>query len=280
MITSKKSPHDRPLCRGRAPRCQLRVKPSPSPSPSVTPTPAVSPSLSPSPSPTPSSAPPPSPSASPTPAVSPSPSPSPPQDPPGEGWTGTAGPAGVTCPLDAQANVYPGENLQDSINHYPGGTTFCVRRGIYRLSHAIQPRAGDVLVFEDGAILNGSKLVTDWTFNGIDWVATGQSQSIPPPKNLRCDIDRVQCEFEDLFKNDLPMRRVLSRAEVGSGQFYFGGHHHQLGLGGRSCRITPLPWDRPYRLRLWHARDPRLYPSCRANGNVRPGDEPVIRPDP
>jgi len=76
-------------------------------------------------------------------------------------------------------------------------------------------------VFEDGAILNGSKLVTDWTFNGIDWVATGQSQSIPPPKNLRCDIDRVQCEFEDLFKNDLPMRRVLSRAEVGSGQFYF-----------------------------------------------------------
>jgi parallel beta-helix repeat protein len=151
----------------------------------------------------------PSPSPSPTPSPAPSPEPSP----------GQYGPQGVTCPSGAVV-VQPGQSIQGAIDSKSGGTAFCVKSGEYRLTQAIKPRSGNTLVFEPGAILNGSKLVTNWTKSGAYWIASGQTQSVAP-MNVPCDLNPAACEYEDLFMDHKPMTRVLQQSQVGPGKFFF-----------------------------------------------------------
>jgi parallel beta-helix repeat protein len=116
--------------------------------------------------------------------------------------------------------VQPGQSIQAAIDSKTGSTTFCVKKGDYRLTQAIKPKTGNILVFEPGAILNGSKLVTNWTKSGGYWVASGQTQSISP-MSVPCDLNPAACEYEDLFMDDKPMVRVLQLSQVGSGKFFF-----------------------------------------------------------
>jgi parallel beta-helix repeat protein len=116
--------------------------------------------------------------------------------------------------------VQPGQSIQAAIDAKASGTTFCVKKGEYRLTQAIKPRAGNVLVFEPGTIINGSKLVPNWTKSGAYWVASGQTQSFSP-YNAPCDPNPAACEYEDLFMDDKPMVRVLQLSQVGPGKFFF-----------------------------------------------------------
>ena len=66
--------------------------------------------------------------------------------------------ATITCPAGA-VNIVPGQSIQLLVNMYPGGTTFCLRTGVHRLTSSIKPKTGNTFVGEYGAILDG----TGWT---------------------------------------------------------------------------------------------------------------------
>lgn len=185
----------------------LNPSPSPTPTPSPSPTPSPTPTSSPSPSPLPSPSPSPSPTPVPTPLTE---------------WKGTAGPAGVTCPAGG-VTVNPGSSIQSAIDTAGSGASLCVRPGVYRITSPLRPKGRQSLTFEPGATLNGSRIVSTWAREGSYWIATGQNQSLndPSPAGSPCDRNPAACQFEDLFMDDRPLTRVLSKSELSSGEFYF-----------------------------------------------------------
>ena len=209
------------LCRekGNSKNCEAdssKARPSPRPRPGPKPFTSPSPSSSPVPSP--------SPSPDPSPFPSPSPSPSPPPDP---GWDGSAGPAGVTCPLGVP-EVGPADSIQAALDRYGQGATICIL-GEHRLTSALLPKTGQILIGE-GAILNGTKPVTDWARSGGLWMASGQTQSFPDPlpNGSPCDLNPMACQFEDLFRDDRPLIRVGSKDQLGPGKWYFDEAANQI----------------------------------------------------
>jgi len=129
------------------------------------------------------------------------------------------GPIGVSCP-PAAAVVKGGESIQAAIDQRPAGTSFCVKPAEYRLRRPIRPKAGVALIFEPGAVLNGSQVVSDWVSDGRYWVASGQTQSFEQQK-VPCEVNPAACEYEDLYMDDAPLQRVLALSEVAPGKFYF-----------------------------------------------------------
>jgi len=123
------------------------------------------------------------------------------------------------CPAPS-VKVRPSANIQRRIDSKAAGTRFCFHPGIYRITQPIRPRSGDQLLFLRGAILNGAKVVDSWSKQGAHWVASGQTQSFKP-YNAPCVVNPPACEYEDLFRDGIPMRRVLNLGDLGSGSFFF-----------------------------------------------------------
>ena len=53
-------------------------------------------------------------------------------------------------------SIWPGANIQNVVDAYPGATTFCLRAGAHSLTSSIRPKTGNTFVGEYGAILDGS----------------------------------------------------------------------------------------------------------------------------
>jgi parallel beta-helix repeat protein len=66
--------------------------------------------------------------------------------------------ATITCPAGA-VDVFPGTDIQATVNLYPGATTFCLRSGTHSLVSPITPKTGNTFIGEYGAIVDG----TGWT---------------------------------------------------------------------------------------------------------------------
>ncbi len=143
------------------------------------------------------------------------------------GWDGSAGPAGVTCPLGVP-EVGPADSIQAALDRYGQGATICIL-GEHRLTSALLPKTGQILIGE-GAILNGTKPVTDWARSGGLWMASGQTQSFPDPlpNGSPCDLNPMACQFEDLFRDDRPLIRVGSKDQLGPGKWYFDEAANQI----------------------------------------------------
>jgi hypothetical protein len=130
------------------------------------------------------------------------------------------GPAAETCPPEASL-LGVEDSIQAAIDQSPPGSSFCIQPGVHRLSAPIEPKNGDTLVFQRGAVLNGSQLVTDWSFDGRFWVSGHQTQSFPKEQDAPCEVNPVACEYEDLFMDGKPLVRKLSVSGLRPGQFYF-----------------------------------------------------------
>ena len=61
-------------------------------------------------------------------------------------------------------NVSPSDNLQALVDSSPAGQAFRLAQGLYRLAQ-VTPRDGDVFYGEPGAVLNGSRLLTEFYQN-------------------------------------------------------------------------------------------------------------------
>lgn len=117
--------------------------------------------------------------------------------------------------------VNPGDDLRALIKRHRGGTTFCVLSGVHRLATPLVPKRRQVFIGETGSILSGAVVLSDWKPNGKYWVISGQTQQSSPGVD-RCTNGTQVCRYaEDVFIDDRRMKRVMSRAELSTGEFYF-----------------------------------------------------------
>ncbi|MEE9179129.1 MAG: right-handed parallel beta-helix repeat-containing protein [Acidimicrobiia bacterium] len=125
----------------------------------------------------------------------------------------------TTVPQGEAVTVSPGDNLQLLVNQNPEGTRFVLTPGVYRMQ-AVKAKAGNTFAGQVGAILNGSKILTDFQLEGGLWVVRGQDQEARPRGT--CFEDRPGCAHNtDLFVDDVPLEQVLSLGEVASGTWFF-----------------------------------------------------------
>ncbi len=116
--------------------------------------------------------------------------------------------------------VEVGDDLQAAIDAHPAGTTYVIAAGIHRLQVAT-PKDGDRFFGEPGAILNGAKVLTEFTRFEGHWVAEGQDQE-RPPRDLRCIEGYSGCQHsEDLFIDGVMLWQVTDLADLGPGTWYF-----------------------------------------------------------
>src|SRR5215468_12484994 len=87
---------------------------------------------------------------------------------------GTYGPKATSAPAGAII-LHPGDNISALVNAAPAGATFYFEPGVYR-GVSLAPKDGQTFIGAEGAILNGSAVLTDWTQSGHLWVIGGQTQ--------------------------------------------------------------------------------------------------------
>ncbi|MDX1996047.1 MAG: right-handed parallel beta-helix repeat-containing protein, partial [bacterium] len=139
--------------------------------------------------------------------------------------------------------INPGDNIQSVINRYPAGTLFTIAAGVHRMQ-TIAPRNGDVFVGENGAVLNGSRLLTNFQQRNGYWVATGQTQQ--GSRVGECASGYPRCTYpEDLFINNEPLQHVGSLSEVSSGRWYFDYNTDEVFFAddptGKTVEISVTP---------------------------------------
>ena len=71
--------------------------------------------------------------------------------------TGVGPQASITCPAGA-VSIAVGQDIPAIVSSHPTGTTFCIQAGVHYPAAPINPRAGQTLVGQYGAILDGSSL--------------------------------------------------------------------------------------------------------------------------
>lgn len=128
------------------------------------------------------------------------------------------GVADEPCPPSAIA-VEPGASIQAAVDRAGDGAAFCLKNGIHRMQ-AIRPKPGQSFYGEGQTVLNGSRLLTTFSREGRDWVASGQEQR--GRKHGECAKEVPACSLpEGLFIDDKPLAQVLTRQGIEAGQFYF-----------------------------------------------------------
>src|ERR1700754_800871 len=103
------------------------------------------------------------------------------------------------CPPGAIA-VEPGASIQAAVDIAGDGAAFCLKSEIHRVQ-VVRPRAGQKFYGEGGAVLNGSRLLTDFGREGRYWVVSGQMQR--GLKHGECARATPACDLpESVFIDD------------------------------------------------------------------------------
>lgn len=199
-----------------------------------------------------------------------------------------ASPAGAHLPVEGERDyqpngilIRPGENIQAVVNAAPGGSTFRIGAGVHRMQQ-IAPRSFDRFIGETGAVLNGSRLLTNFQRSGSLWFADSQTQQGKLDGDCRPHPDDsayLGCQFpEDLYFDNVPLRQVESLGEVAPGSWFFdygadrvyfahdpAGHTVEVGVsayafrsGGRDIQIRGLTIEKyanPSQTGAIHAAD-------------------------
>jgi parallel beta-helix repeat protein len=129
----------------------------------------------------------------------------------------TVGVQSASCPRGAIA-IEPGVSIQARVDLAAEGAVFCLRNGVHRMQ-AVRPRARQHFYGEGTAILNGSRLLTDFQREGRYWVVRSQLQRVP--KHGECLPSAPACDRPDaVFIDDRPLTKLLSKDALASNQFY------------------------------------------------------------
>ncbi len=151
-------------------------------------------------------------------------------------------PPASNSPTDA--TVYPGESIQAAASAQPPGATIVITRGEHRLQQVV-PKSGQTFVGEPGAVLNGSRLLTSFTYEGGWWVASGQTQQ--GLRLGRCAAFEGAyydgCRYpEDVFYDDRPLWQVTDPAQLAPGRWLFDYDNDRILLAddpsGRKVEVS------------------------------------------
>jgi hypothetical protein len=141
--------------------------------------------------------------------------------------TAAAGVIDAPCPPGAIA-VEPGASIQAAVDSAGHGAAFCLKNGVHRVQ-VVRPRTGQSFYGEGRTVLNGSRLLTDFSREGRYWVASGQTQR--GRKHGQCDRDTPACDLpEGVFIDDKPLHQVLTKARLDRDGFYFDYNNARIYL--------------------------------------------------
>jgi hypothetical protein len=128
-----------------------------------------------------------------------------------------AGVAEMPCPSGA-LNIEPGGSFQVAVDHAGAGATFCLKNGLHRMQ-IVRPRAGQSFYGEGQTVLNGSRLLTEFSREGPYWVASWPEPY--GPRHGKCAAQAPACNLpESLFFDDQPFEPVLSKEQLRPRSFY------------------------------------------------------------
>ena len=133
---------------------------------------------------------------------------------------GTYGPKATSAPTGAII-LHPGDNISALVSASPTGTTFYFEPGIYR-GVSLAPKDGQAFIGAEGAILNGSAVLSNWTQSGNLWVIGGQTQQgrVHPGAEFEPGTQRPGYP-ETVFLDNTPLKPVDALSKVVPGTFYF-----------------------------------------------------------
>ncbi|WP_132211972.1 right-handed parallel beta-helix repeat-containing protein [Kribbella steppae] len=133
------------------------------------------------------------------------------------GLTGPVGPIPRSCD---GVTVSPSDDLQSTIDAHAAGTTYCLSPGTYRLEQPLEPKEGDALIGRQGAVVSGSKVLTDWQRFGRVWSTKGFLPAVPGTHG-ECLESAPTCAYaEDVFVGKQRLTRVDSPSAVAGGTFH------------------------------------------------------------
>jgi hypothetical protein len=124
-----------------------------------------------------------------------------------------------------------GANYSSIVNSGPEGATFWFEPGVHRMA-SIVPKNNQSFIGAEGAILNGSQLLTSFTPSAAAWVIGGQTQ-----EGLRNAIEQgaegaQRAGYpETVFVDDRPLKPVDALTKVGAGTFYFDYAADTISIG-------------------------------------------------
>ena len=133
---------------------------------------------------------------------------------------GTYGPKATSAPTGAII-LHPGDNISALVSAAPTGATFYFEPGVYR-GVSLAPKDGQTFIGAEGAILNGSAVLTNWTQSGNLWVIGGQTQQgrVHPDAEFEPGTQRPGYP-ETVFLDNTPLKPVDALSKVVPGTFYF-----------------------------------------------------------
>lgn len=122
-------------------------------------------------------------------------------------------------PLDG-VRITPSSSIQATLAANPPGATIILEPGVYRQTE-IRPKNGQKIVGELGAVVSGARGVGGFVQQGSVWVAGGQPTDQPGFAG-DCMDGFSQCGLpDDLYLNDVPLRRVGARGAVAAGTWFY-----------------------------------------------------------
>lgn len=129
---------------------------------------------------------------------------------------------GTTCPPGA-IQIDTTDDIQNIIDAHPAGTYYFLMPGNHRMIYSgnnatmIVPKTGDVFLGADGAIINGSVLLTDFTFSSPNYVKTGLTQA-----GTVFGTGSYDAQYpEDLYMDDVLLTQEDALGDLGAGEWFF-----------------------------------------------------------
>jgi Right handed beta helix region len=123
-------------------------------------------------------------------------------------------------------------NIQRAIDRHRNGTTFCIGRGVHRLSRPLIAKSGDRFIGVPGAVLNGSRRVIGFRRVGNSWRALLPGR-LNPAVVGRCSPQSYHgCQLaNDVYYDDRALVRVLDAAALRPGAFFVDPAASQVAIG-------------------------------------------------
>src|SRR5215813_7514647 len=132
----------------------------------------------------------------------------------------TYGPTAISQPAGAII-IHPGDNVSALVNSAPAGATFFFEAGVYR-GVSLSPKEGQTFVGEQGAVLNGSTLLTNFTHEGSHWVIGGQTQEGQRNATDAGESGSMRAGYpETVYLDDKALTPVDALSKLAPGKFYF-----------------------------------------------------------
>jgi parallel beta-helix repeat protein len=148
----------------------------------------------------------------------------------------------ATCTSTATM-LCPGDDVQAKAVAAGGGATLTLQPGVYRLQ-TLTPLAGQTFQGQPGAILSGARLLTGWTQSGATWYVAGQTQQGPAVGS--CEAGYLCQEPDDVYRDNVLLRRVGSSGAVTAGTFYFDYAADRIYVGddptGHTLEAAAVPY--------------------------------------